>query len=108
MSYASFTNLPTSPRFRAHSVDVGTAIPAIVAKRRLTVLLVSAAATEFVFVAIAAYLAAELYHRLILLGSLDPAKYIPEALLIAILNLLFPIGHRQYSRIQTQPRQAFL
>jgi Undecaprenyl-phosphate glucose phosphotransferase len=108
MNYASFTDLPASPRFRAHSVDVGRAIPAIVAKRRLTVLLVSAAATEFVLVAIATYLAAALYHRLILLGSLDPARYIPEALLIAILNLLVSIGHRQYSRIQTQTRQAFL
>ena len=68
----------------------------------------SAAATEFVFVAIAAYLAAALYHRLILLGSPDPAKYIPEAILIATLNLLVSIGYREYSRIQTQPRQAFL
>jgi Undecaprenyl-phosphate glucose phosphotransferase len=107
MSYASFTNLPAS-KFRAHSLDVGRTIPAIVAKRRLTVLLMSAAATEFVFVAIAAYLAAALYHRLILLGSPDPAKYIPEALLIATLNLLVSIGYREYSRIQTQPRQAFL
>lgn len=55
-----------------------------------------------------AYFAALLYHRLILLYWPDPAKYIPEALLIATLNLLVSIGHRQYSRIQTQPRQAFL
>ena len=57
---------------------------------------------------VAAYLAAALYHRLILLGSPDPAKYIPEALLIATLNFLVSIGRREYSRIQTQPRQAFL
>jgi Undecaprenyl-phosphate glucose phosphotransferase len=87
MNYASFTNLPAS-KFRTLSVDVGGTIPAIVAKRRLTVLLMLAAATEFVFVAIAAYLAA--------------------ALLIATLNLLVSIGYREYSRIQTQPRQAFL
>jgi Undecaprenyl-phosphate glucose phosphotransferase len=108
MSYASFTNLPASTKFRAHSLDVGRTIPAIAARRRLTVLLMSAAATEFVFVAIAAYLAAALYHRLILLGWPDPNKYIPEALLIATLNLLVSIGNRGYSRIQTQPRQAFL
>src|ERR1700722_4256890 len=108
MSYASFTNLPASTKFRTHSVDGGRTIQSIVAKRRLTVLLMSAAATEFLFVAIAAYLAAVLYHRLILLGSPDPAKYIPEALLIATLNLLVSIGYREYSRIQTQPRQAFL
>jgi Undecaprenyl-phosphate glucose phosphotransferase len=108
MSYASFTNLPASTKLRTHSVDVGRTIPAIAAKRRLIFLLMSAAATEFVFVAIAAYLAAVLYHRVILLGSPDPAKYIPEALLIATLNLLVSIGYREYSRIQTQPRQAFL
>jgi Undecaprenyl-phosphate glucose phosphotransferase len=108
MNYASFTNLPTSAEFRAHSLDVGRTIPAIVAKRRLAVLLTSAAAAEFVFVAIAAYLAAALYHWLILLGSPDPAKYIPESLLIATLNLIVSIGRGEYSRIQTQPRQAFL
>jgi Undecaprenyl-phosphate glucose phosphotransferase len=109
MSYASFTNLPGPTRFRAHSVDVGRTIPAVVAKRRLTLLLMSAAAAEFVFVAIAAYLAAALYHQLILLlGAPDPVRYIPEALLIATLNLLVSIGRGEYSRIQTQPRQAFL
>jgi hypothetical protein len=78
MSYASFTNLPASAKLQAHSVDVGKAIPSSGAKRRLTVLLISAAITEFLFVAIAAYLAAVLYHRLIVLYSLDPAKYVPE------------------------------
>ena len=109
MSYASFTNLPASTKFPAPSVDLGRAIPAHVAKRRLTILLISAAATEFLFVAVAAYFAAVLYHWLVLqLYSPDPAKYIPEALLIAALDLLVSIGHRQYSRIQTQPRQVFL
>jgi Undecaprenyl-phosphate glucose phosphotransferase len=60
------------------------------------------------FVAIAAYVAALLYHQLILTSPVDAAKYIPEALLIATLDLLVSIGHRQYSRIQTQPRHAFL
>lgn len=109
MSYASFTNLPASTKFPARSVDVGREIPAAVAKRRLTVLLIAAAANEFLLVAVAAYFAAVFYHRLILLSSFpDPAKYIPQALLIATLNLLVSVGHRQYSRIQTQPRHAFL
>ena len=106
MSYASFTNLPASTKFPAHPVDVGKAVSA--SRGRLTALLVMAAATEFLLVAVATYFAAVLYHRLILLHSPDPAKYIPEALLIATLNLLVSIGHRQYSRIQTQPRHAFL
>lgn len=108
MSYASFTNFPTSSKLPAHSGAVGTELPACLGRHRLTVLLVSAAATEFLFVAVAAYIAAALYHRLILLYSPDPAKYIPEALLIATLDLIVSIGHQQYSRIQTQPRLAFL
>src|ERR1700722_5535780 len=105
MNYASFINLPASAKFPAW---VGTATAARVARGRLTVLLVAAAATEFLLVAVAAYSAAALYHRLILQSWPDAAKYIPEALLIATLNLLVSIGHRQYSRIQTQPRHAFL
>jgi Undecaprenyl-phosphate glucose phosphotransferase len=105
MSYASFTNLPASAKFPA---SVGTATAARVARGRLTVLLIAAAATEFLLVAVAAYFAAALYHRLILQSWPESAKYIPESLLIASLNLLVSIGHRQYSRIQTQPRHAFL
>jgi Undecaprenyl-phosphate glucose phosphotransferase len=105
MNYASFINLPASARFPA---SVGTATAARVARGRLTVLLIAAAATEFLLVAVAAYFAAALYHRLILQSWPESAKYIPEALLIATLNLLVSIGHRQYSRIQTQPRHAFL
>ena len=76
MSYASFTNSPASTKFPAHSVAGSRAVPA--GKRgRLAALLVLAASTEFLLVAVAAYFAAVLYHRLILLDSPDPAKYIP-------------------------------
>jgi Undecaprenyl-phosphate glucose phosphotransferase len=108
MSYASFTNLPASTKLRAHSVDLGRAAPARVGRGRLAALLVLAAATEFLFVAVAAYFAAVLYHRLFLLHWPDPAKYISESLLISTLDLFVSIGHRQYSRIQTQPRHVFL
>ncbi|WP_407180070.1 undecaprenyl-phosphate glucose phosphotransferase [Bradyrhizobium sp. STM 3562] len=67
-----------------------------------------AATTEFLLVTVAAYFAAVLYHRMVLLQSPDPAKYIPESLLISTLDLLVSIGLRQYSRIQTQPRHVFL
>ena len=77
-------------------------------KSRLAALLALAASTEFLLVAVAAYFAAVLYHRLILLDSPDPAKYITESLLISTLQLLVSIGLRQYSRIQTQPRHVFL
>lgn len=99
MSYVSFTNLQPS-KFRASSADI-----APVAKRRLTVVLIAAVASEFLSVAVAAYFAAVLYHQFTLLYL---PRYIPESLLIATLNLLVSLGHRQYSRIQTQPRHAFL
>src|SRR5579872_4144942 len=108
MSYASSTNLRTSTKFPAQAVNSSTALSASVGKSRLAALLVMAATTEFLLVAVAAYFGAVLYHRLILLYLPDPAKYIPQALLIATLDLLVSIGHRQYSRIQTQPRHVFL
>jgi Undecaprenyl-phosphate glucose phosphotransferase len=108
MSYASFTNLPASTTFPGHSVDPGRAAPARVGRGRLVAVLVLAAATEFLFVAVAAYCAAVLYHRLVLLHWPDPAGYVPESLLISTLDLLVSIGHRHYSRIQTQPRRVFL
>jgi Undecaprenyl-phosphate glucose phosphotransferase len=108
MSYASFTNLPASTKLPANSVDLSKGVSSSVGRRRLAALLVTAAATEFFLVAVAAYLGAVLYHRLILLYLPDPARYIPEALLIATLDLLVSIGHRQYSQIQTQPRHVFL
>lgn len=108
MSYASFTNWPGSTKSPAHWTSVGKAVSPNVGKRGLVALLTLAAATEFLLVAVAGYLAAMLYHRLILQHSPDPGMYIPEALLIATLDLLVSIGHRQYSRIQTQPRHVFL
>jgi len=102
------TNLPASTKLPAHSVDVGKAVPARVGRGRLAVLLVLAAATELLLVTVAAYSAAFLYYRLVLLDSPDPAQYIPESLLISTLQLLVSIGLRQYSRIQTQPRHVFL
>lgn len=102
MSYASFTNftnLPASTKSPAHSVD----LLARVGRGRLAVLLVLAAATEFLLVAVAAYFAAVLYHRLVLLYWPDPAKYIQESLLISTLDLLVSTGNRQYSRIQNSP-----
>lgn len=108
MNCASFTNLPVSTKFPARSIAGGRELPAYLSKRRLTVLLISGAASEFLFVVVAAYVAAVLYHRLILVYSPDPARYLPDALLIAILDLLVGVGHRQYSRSQAQPRHAFL
>jgi Undecaprenyl-phosphate glucose phosphotransferase len=99
-------NSPASTQFPAHSVAGSTAVSA--GKRgRLAALLVLAASTEFLVVAVAAYSAAVFYHRLILLDSPNDT-YIQESLLIATLQLLASIAFQQYSRIQTQPRHVFL
>jgi Undecaprenyl-phosphate glucose phosphotransferase len=99
-------NSPASTQFPAHSVAGSTAVSAG-KKGRLAALLILAASTEFLLAAVAAYSAAVLYHRLILLDSPNVA-YIQESLLIATLQLLASIGFKQYSRIQTQPRHVFL
>ncbi|WP_439375560.1 undecaprenyl-phosphate glucose phosphotransferase [Bradyrhizobium sp. DASA03120] len=102
MNYASFTSLAASTKLPAQPVDCNMAGPRV-GRNRLAALLVFAAATEFMLVAVAAYLAGGVY-----LSSPDPAKYIPEALFISTLNLLVSIGFRHYSRIQAQPRLVFL
>ena len=79
MSYASFTNSPASTRLPAQSVACGRRV----GKSRLTALLVLAAGTDFLLVAVVAYSAAVLYHRQILLDSPGAAKYIQESLLIS-------------------------
>lgn len=107
MTYASFSNWPSSTKPPASSIEAGSAIPAGVGRRRLVTLLALAASTEFLLVAVAAYSAAVLYH-LIMQDSPDAAKYMQESLLIATLQLLASLGLRQYSRIQTQPRHVFL
>ncbi|MBR1280045.1 undecaprenyl-phosphate glucose phosphotransferase [Bradyrhizobium sp. AUGA SZCCT0283] len=108
MRNASFTSLPASTNLPVHSVDVGRAFRATAGRGRLAALLGVAAGTEFLLVAFAAYFAAVVYYRLILLLWPDPAQYIPESILISTLQLLVSIGLRQYSRIQTQPRHVFL
>jgi hypothetical protein len=71
MNYASFTNLnlPASTKFPENLVDGGRAAPASVGSGRLVALLVMAAT-------VSAYFAAVVNHRLILLCSPDPAKYL--------------------------------
>jgi uncharacterized protein involved in cysteine biosynthesis len=67
MSHLFFTNLPSSTSVNglpALSHDVDGAASAKVGRGRLAVLLVLAAAT-FLLIAVAAYLAALLYHRLL-------------------------------------------
>lgn len=107
MSYASFTGSPAA-KLLAHSRAGGGTTAAGTGKSRLAALLALAAGTEFLLVAVAAYSAAALYHQVTFLDSPDAARYIQESLLISAMQLLFSLGLRQYSRIQTQARHVFL
>ncbi|WOH67870.1 undecaprenyl-phosphate glucose phosphotransferase [Bradyrhizobium sp. BWA-3-5] len=106
MSYTSFTNFPGSAP--VDSVNGIRAVLAGAGRGRLAVLLVLVASSEFLFVAVAAYFAATVYYRLVLLQPPDPGQYVPECLLISTLQVLVSVGLRHYSRIQTQPRHMFL
>lgn len=108
MDFALFTSSPASAKRPAHSVASGKAASADIGKRRLVGLLALMAGTEFILVTVAAYSAAMLYHRLVLVNDPDAPKYIQESILIATLQLLASLGFHQYSRIQTQPRHEFL
>jgi putative colanic acid biosynthesis UDP-glucose lipid carrier transferase len=101
------TNSPASIQLPTQSVSDSRAVPTGKGGR-LAALLVLVASTEFVLVAVSAYFAAVVYHRLFLQDHPDDARYIPESLVIATLLLLVSIGLRQYSRIQTQPRHVFV
>ena len=69
MSYGSFTSMPALTEFWLHSVDVGKAVSASLDKDQSAALLVMTTATEFLFVAVAAYFGAVLCHRSVLRHS---------------------------------------
>ena len=116
MSYASFTNSPASTKLPAHSVAGGRAIPAGVGRSRLAALLVLAASTEFLLVAVAAYSAAVLYHRLILLelaGRRQVHPGIPSDFHIAVARFhrapaIFPDPDAAPARVPMERRQRRL
>jgi Undecaprenyl-phosphate glucose phosphotransferase len=65
-------------------------------------------AIEFLVVALSAYVASFAYHY-VGSNSAPPAyEYVPAAIFIALLVLLFSIGFRHFEAIQTQPRHKFL
>jgi Undecaprenyl-phosphate glucose phosphotransferase len=65
-------------------------------------------AIEFLVVGLSAYVASFAYHY-IGSNSAPPAyEYVPAAIFIALVVLLFSIGFRHFEAIQTQPRHRFL
>ena len=66
------------------------------------------AAIEFLVVALSAYIASFLYHRIILLHWPAAETYLPAALLIGALVLLIAVAFQHFSTIQTTPVHLFL
>ena len=76
--------------------------------RRLADAVARIVALEFLVVGVVAYAASFVYHYL---GSdsLPPLyEYVPAAVFIALMVLLFSVGFRHFEAIQTQPRHRFL
>jgi hypothetical protein len=114
VGYASFTNSPASTHLPAHSVAGSRPVPAGKGGR-LAALLVLAASTEFLLVAVAAYCASVLYHRLILLDSPDVAYHpgIHSDFHIAVARFhripaLFPDPDTAPARVPMERRQRRL
>ena len=63
---------------------------------------------EFLLVGTAAYLGSVVYHRLLLLDWPDLQKYVPAAVLLAILVSLGSLEFRHFATIQVQLRHQFL
>ena len=70
--------------------------------------LIGMATVEFLAVVVAAYVASLVYHRFVLLSWPVAERYIPAAVLIAVLVLSVSIGFHHFSTIHTQPRHLFL
>src|ERR1700686_1569820 len=88
---------------------VGPALPALRPRtRRLSQAVARMAAIEFLVVGLSAYVASFAYHYVGSNSSPPSYEYVPAAVFIAMVVLLFSIGFRHFESIQTQPRHRFL
>ena len=97
-----------SSRFRSAILHTtGTSLPAT-RTRSLFEAIVRIAVIEFLAVGLSAYVASFAYHY-VGSGSLPPAyQYVPAAIFIALMVLLFSVSFRDFESIQTKPRHRFL
>ena len=75
---------------------------------RLQAALIGMAIVEFLAVVVAAYVASLVYHRFVLLNWPVAERYIPAAVLIALLVLSVSVAFHHFSAIHTQPRHLLL
>ena len=76
--------------------------------RSLTHAVVKLAAIEFFAVASAAYLASIVYHYVSSQTLPAPGQYVPAAIFLATIILVFSVGFHHFEAIQTKPRHALL
>jgi Undecaprenyl-phosphate glucose phosphotransferase len=76
--------------------------------RRLSEAVGRMAAIEFLAVGLCAYVASFAYHYVGSNSSPPASQYVPAAIFIALMVLLFSISFRHFEAIQTQPRHRFL
>jgi Undecaprenyl-phosphate glucose phosphotransferase len=76
--------------------------------RRLSEAVVRMGVIEFLTVGLSAYVASLAYYYLGSNSSPPASQYVPAAIFIALLVLLFSISFRNFEAIQTQPRHRFL
>jgi Undecaprenyl-phosphate glucose phosphotransferase len=88
---------------------VGLSLPASQPRtRRLSEAVARMGAIEFLAVGLAAYVASFAYHYVGSNSSPPASQYVPAAVFIALMVLLFSISFRHFEAIQTQPRHRFL
>jgi Undecaprenyl-phosphate glucose phosphotransferase len=76
--------------------------------RRLSEAVVRMAVIEFLAVGLSAYVASFAYHYVGSNSSAPASQYVPAAIFIAVVELLFAVSFRHFEAIQTQPRHRFL
>jgi len=108
MSYSEYST--QSKRVQAavlHSIGLSSATirPRT---RPLSEAVVRIGAIEFLAVGLSAYIASVAYHYLGSNSSPPAYQYVPAAIFIALMVLLFSVSFRHFEGIQTQPRHKFL
>jgi hypothetical protein len=108
MSYSEYSIQSKRPQSAVlHSIGISPATNEP-RTRPLAEAAVRIGAIEFLAVGLSAYVASVAYHYLGS-NSLPPAyQYVPAAIFISLMVMLFSVSFRQFESVQTQPRHKFL
>src|SRR5882672_3512888 len=75
--------------------------------RRLSEAVERMASLEFLVVGLSAYVASFAYHYVGSNSSPPAYQYVPAAVFIALMVLLFSVSFRHFEAVQTQPQHRF-